>query len=119
VILTNDGEYAQKVTHPSFEHEKEYLVKVKTKYDKMNYDLLLSTLEKGVIDEGDYLVAKEVKYLGNNEFKIILTLGKKRHIKRMFKAVGCEVVDLLRVRIGDIKLGGLKEGKKEYFGVNK
>jgi 23S rRNA pseudouridine2605 synthase len=111
VLLTNDGDLTQKFTHPSFEHEKEYEVNVKCQI--FNVKLILEKIKKGVdIGEGDGIVkAKKVEYLGDYKFKLILTEGKKRQIRRMFKAVECEVIDLVRVRIGKIVLGGLKEGK--------
>ena len=64
------------------------------------------------IGEGDGIVkAKDVRYLGDNKFKIILTEGRKRQIRRMFKTVGCEIKDLVRVRIENIELGSLTEGQ--------
>ena len=123
VILTNDGAWVNKITHPSFEHEKEYLVKIEgdkatdqnEELKKKKYDLIISQMQNGIEDEGEKLKAKSVQLLKYDNFKIVLTYGKKRHIRRMFKALGLEVVEIVRVRIGDIKLGGLKEGRWEQF----
>jgi len=115
VLLTNDGELTQKITHPSFEHEKVYKVRIKEegKGGKEQIDQIIKSFLKGIdIGEGDGIVkAKSIRFLGNGRFEIILTSGKKRQIRRMFKALGYEVIDLLRTQIASLKLGSLKEGK--------
>lgn len=113
VLLTNDGDLALEMTHPRFEHEKEYIATIANHQLRITNNEIEGRIKRGVdIGEGDGVVkAKDVKYLGDNKFKIILTEGKKRQIRRMFKAVGCEIKDLVRVRIGDIELGNLAEGK--------
>ena len=111
VILTNDGDFTVKMTHPRYEHEKEYLVLIKSEELKIKNKFiadLIYKLKKGLEDKGDILRAKEVEYLGGGKFKIILTQGKKRQIRRMFEALGYKVSDLKRVRIGDIVLGDLR-----------
>ena len=119
VLLTNDGDLTEKLTHPRYGHEKEYFIQLKVKGRKLEVEKIINNFKKGIdIGEGDGMVkAKSVKYLGNNtrlpdgqEFNIILTEGKKRQIRRMFKALDLEVADLGRVRIGNLKLGSLKEG---------
>jgi pseudouridine synthase len=116
VILTNDGDFAEKMAHPRNEKEKEYEVRISNfqfPISKQQKDELISFLTKGVdIGEGDGVAkAKRAEYLGDGKFRIILTEGKKRQIRRMFKALGLEVADLTRVRIGEYRLGGLKEGE--------
>jgi pseudouridine synthase len=116
VILTNDGDWAHKLSHPKFCHEKEYLVIVAgDAVSGVDAEIVMRKLKKGIdIGDGDGTVAvKKIDYLGNNEFRIILGEGKKRQIRRMMRAAGLEVRDLLRVRIGDIELGKLSEGKAE------
>lgn len=118
VLLTNDGECANKLTHPKFEHEKEYEVKVKSnpsagKAGKLKVDSIVKSFKTGVdIGKGDGVVkAKEAEYLGKNKFRIILIQGKKRQIRRMFNKIGYSIEDLERTRIGEISLGDLKSGK--------
>ncbi len=60
---------------------------------------------------------KKIEYISDNEFKVILTQGKKRQIRRMFDVIGEKVIDLKRVRVGDINLGNLKEGESEEFNL--
>lgn len=120
VILTNDGDYAQKMTHPRYHHEKVYEVTVKTplrkgKVEEDYYKDVSSCLTKGIMDDGDFLIAKKVIYLGNNKFRITLTEGKKRQLRRMFASLGLKVTDLIRTRIGKVKLGDLKEGESKLL----
>ena len=112
VLLTNDGDLALKLTHPRYEHEKEYIATITNYQLRITNDEAVNKFKSGVdIGEGDGIVkVKDVKYLGDNKFRIILTEGKKRQIRRMFKTIGCEIDDLVRVRIGNIKLENLGEG---------
>lgn len=116
ILLTNDGDLALKLTHPRYEHEKVYIVETRL-IASLRPDDIARKIKKGIeIGEGDGIVkAKDAKYIGDNKFKIILTEGKKRQIRRMFKAVGCEIKDLVRVRIGNIELENLPEGKYRFL----
>ncbi len=117
VLVTNDGDITELITHPRYEHEKEYVVQLRIKNEELKIKEIASDLLKGIdISEGDGMVkAKEIEYLGQGKFKIILTSGKKRQIRRMFKALDLEVVDLVRVRIGSIELGELKTGEWRHL----
>lgn len=115
MILTNDGELAQRLTHPSFEHQKEYLVKCKNV--KHNPRLALARLKRGVnLYEG---LAKFDKMeiekfdMENNIiiFKAVLHQGWKRQIRRMCELVGLSVLDLKRTRVVKLELGDLEKGK--------
>jgi pseudouridine synthase len=106
ILLTNDGDLANRLMHPRYEHEKEYLVEVELPLTAK----MLTQLEKDiVIDEQQALPAKIV--LENPKmFTIVLREGKKRQIRRMVEAVGNKVVRLTRTRIGQIQLGSLRMG---------
>ena len=111
ILLTNDGDLCYRMTHPKFAVEKEYLVTVKGKVGQE----LLGRLKKGVRDGEDMLRVKEA-YLAyadasRSRLKIVACEGKKRHLRRMLEDLGCEVLDLIRVRIGALHLGRIKEGK--------
>lgn len=111
IILTNDGDFTQKFTHPKFEHEKEYLVKVDKKITKD----FLEKLRKGIsMEEG---IAKADKIINVNEviFRIIIHQGWNRQIRRMVEKVGYSVVELKRTRIGKWKLGNLAVGQFRNF----
>lgn len=108
ILMTNQGEIANQIMRSRNLHEKEYIVKV-------NRDVteeFLSNLSKGV-----YLKELEtetrpcqVEKVGKRTFRIILTQGLNRQIRRMCEAFQYRVVDLKRVRILNIRLGDLKEG---------
>ncbi|MBT3413071.1 MAG: rRNA pseudouridine synthase [Candidatus Jacksonbacteria bacterium] len=119
IILTNDGEAANKLTHPKYEHEKEYRVRVHQRkgIDRSLNDLV-RYLQNGVrLDEG-MAKADSVKIEIKNSEKsatILITLhqGWKRQIRRMVEKCGWYVGDLERIRIGNIELGDLKEGNSK------
>jgi 23S rRNA pseudouridine2605 synthase len=111
IIMTNDGDLCHKLTHPSFEIEKEYVVTVEGMIKPQSMD----TMKTGIEDEGDILKVKSVSMLRRDPkktvLKIIISEGKKRHIRRLLKHLGAKVMNLKRVRIGNLELGALKEGK--------
>lgn len=118
VLITNDGELTQELTHPRFEHEKEYKVKVRqAELSQVEAERIVRALSAGVnIGEGDGMArAHRIKFIGNKSFLITLKEGKNRQIRRMFKSAGADVDDLQRIRIKNLILGNLKEGKWEYL----
>ena len=111
MLLTNDGELANRLTHPRYEHEKEYEVNVQLTINNEQ----LKKLSSGIrIDEKKTLPAK-IKRTGPRSFRIVLKEGKKRQIRRMVEAIGNRVVNLKRVRIKNIELGKLPLGSFQYL----
>jgi len=111
IILTNDGDFANKIMHPSKKIPKTYIVECKGKITPAKLDIL----ERGVnLDDGLTSPAK-VKLLSseNNKNKLEITIseGRKRQIRRMLGAMGCEVKYLKRTKIGKLELGNLEIGK--------
>jgi pseudouridine synthase len=111
LLLTNDGKLHLKLTHPSFDHEKEYLVTVAQPIPRG----ALHALEKGLNILGTKTRRACVKRVSDIRFKIILKEGRNRQIRRMVQKVGNRVTDLKRIRISNIRLGGLPEGKWRYL----
>lgn len=113
LIMTNDGEFANLVTHPSSAPEKEYLVRGKYPLDGDEVE----RLEKGlyIIREGYTAQPAKAKVLEDNQDDCFLSItireGKKREIRQMMATLGHPVISLVRVRIGNIYLGRLAEGK--------
>ncbi len=106
VLLTDDGDLANKLTHPRYGCEKEYEVFLHD--EVINADL--DKLKDGIkLDDGMTKPCK-IKRLGDRHVRIIISEGKNRQIRRMFQAVGKKVVRLRRVRIKGLLLGELKEG---------
>lgn len=111
LLLSNDGKYIQGLSSPIKEKEKEYIVTV----NKPISDEFIHQMSIGV----DIIICKTkpcwIEKISNFEFKIILTEGKNRQIRRMCKALGYLVAKLVRVRIDEIELGDLKPGEfREY-----
>lgn len=120
MILTDDGELANKISHPTFDHEKEYVVTVDKPYNRAFFD----GMKNGVtLDDGYKTKPAHFKKLGAKRFKLIITEGKNRQIRRMCEALGYEVTDLRRTRIMNVRLGDLGPGnwrpltKKERRGL--
>lgn len=115
ILMTNNGDIVNKMMKSSNEHEKEYVVRV----NKPVTDKFLKQMAEGVHiqkTEGKDVVFEavtkpcQVERVGKDKFRIILTQGLNRQIRRMCEALGYKVVELKRVRIMNIKLGGLKIG---------
>ena len=111
IILTNDGDIAQKISHPSHETEKEYIVKI----EGLIKESELAVLRAGVIENGVRMPSAKVEMLdikdGNSRVSVTIHEGQNRQIRRMFDCIGKTIIMLKRVRIGNIKLGGLKRGE--------
>lgn len=111
LLLTNDGELAYKVMHPTSEIEKTYLVKV----DGLIEEETLEKLRKGIKIEGKIATPVRVhlvrKLKANSWIKITLHEGRKRQIRKMMERVGHPVIRLIRISIDGVKLEGLKPGQ--------
>lgn len=107
LLLTNDGTLAYRLTHPRFDHEKEYEV---TTREPMT-DAALARLAKGMVILGQRTKPAAVKRLGPSRFSIALTEGKNRQIRRMVEKLGGEVARLARVRIVTLQDRALMTGK--------
>lgn len=109
IIMTNDGRITDRLLSPSYVHEKEYIVKVEPNFSNKFIELM----SNGV--RFDHFVSKKCKVERkdgpNNTFKIILTEGKKRQIRRMCEALHHNVLDLKRVRIMNIELNKIQLGE--------
>jgi pseudouridine synthase len=106
VLLTNDGELAFQLMHPRFGHEREYVVTVRGPEPPD----LARRLTEGV-DIGDRRPARAVRAARvNQDWRLVLTEGRKRQVRRMFEALGLRVTRLRRVRIGSVILGDLAPG---------
>ncbi len=110
LLLTNDGGLAYQLTHPKFEHDKEYLVCIKDKLNRAEK----RSIERGIqLDEGMTYPALVKESTGNPPFNYSITIheGRKRQVRRMFEKLGHRVVALKRIRINRLSLGKLKEGE--------
>ena len=110
LLLTNDGDLANKLAHPGHEVGKTYRAKV----SGVLSDKKIRQLEKGV-DIGGYITkpakVRVIKQTSKSaEVEITISEGKNRQVRKMFRAVGCPVQELCRIALGELYLARLKEG---------
>lgn len=113
IVLTNDGELANKIMHPRNEIIKEY----EAWLDRTITDNLVQELNKGVVIDDRLVEIKNVKKLDDNKIRITIHEGRKHIVKRIFEKLGLQVIRLIRVRINklalDLKLGEWRHLTKE------
>ncbi len=111
IFLTNDGDFANRIAHPRHGTEKEYRVNVEGEVKESE----LAVLRKGVVKDGERMPEAKVKWLsfenGTTKLSVTINEGQNRQVRRMFEGIGREIKLLKRVRIGGVKLGGLKRGE--------
>jgi 23S rRNA pseudouridine2605 synthase len=116
ILLTNDGNMANQLTHPRYGHEKEYRVLVAKQPD----DNQLSAWRHGVVLEDGYRTAAarvHVERLAGSGawLRLVLTEGRKRQIREMGIRTGVPVTRIVRIRLGTLHLGQLKPGEWRYL----
>lgn len=122
ILLTNDGELTNRLTHPSNHVAKTYiaLVSIPPKYEIRQLSANLSKLESGVLIDGHLTGPAKLKLISNHasanniEVKIVLSEGRNRQIRKMFQKIGLNVVKLTRIAIGKLELKALKINPGQY-----
>ena len=111
LLMTNDGEFANKVTHPAQHVYKVYRVTVRPSID----DEQVTQLRNGMVIEGRKTAPAEVRIVQREEGRVVLEIilreGRNRQIRKMCEALGLDVARLKRIAIGQVKLGMLPQGK--------
>ena len=107
LLLTNDGDLAQQLTHPRFKIEKEYEVTLDRQWESVHAPKLL----RGIFLEGQRAQMARIRSIAQTRLRVVLRQGINQQIRRMFFAVGYEVKRLVRVRIGNLRLGDLPRGQ--------
>ncbi len=115
MILTNDGDFAYHLTHPSYNVPKTYRVRVKGQPSEKD---IICLSEGIVLEDGPTAPAKifhiETKE-GNALYEITISEGKNKQIRRMFEKIGFEVIRLKRIKVGNLSLGDLKSGQYRHL----
>lgn len=106
LILTNDGDLAQRLTHPRHKIEKEYEVTL----DRLWDPALTPKLLRGIFLDGERAKISRLQQTGPARVRVVLHQGINRQIRRMFYEVGYDVKKLVRTRIGNLRLGDLPRG---------
>ena len=111
LLLTNDGELANRLMHPRYGVEKEYLAEVEGRPGER----ALGKLMRGVELDDGVAAARRASVVGGTKgraaVRVVMTEGRKREVRRMLEAVGHSVHRLIRVRVGSVRLSGLKSGE--------
>jgi 23S rRNA pseudouridine2605 synthase len=117
LLLTNDGDFAMKVTHPKHKIPKTYRVEARGLVSQE----ILAILARGIMLEDGFTAPAKTKVIGLNTARqsstvdITITEGRKRQVRRMFETVGHPVVRLTRTKIGNLTLGKLKPGEWRFL----
>ncbi len=115
LLLTNDGDLAFKLTHPSHDIPKTYIAKVEGEVPESD----LAVLRKGIVLDGIQTHRAKIKLLeyteGISRLEVAIYEGRNRQVRRMFESIGKQVVFLKRTGIGDLRLGGLSRGTYRYL----
>ena len=116
LLLTNDGALAQVLTHPSYEIPKTYLVRIEGKIEEDD----LKKIRNGIKGADGVRYAPANVFLKESadaftKLEITITEGKNREVRKIFEAVGKNVVFLCRRKVGDLSLGGLSRGSSRYL----
>ena len=110
IIVTNDGDFAQHISHPSYEKEKEYSVRIRGSISNAD----MKALERGMEIDGYRTAPARVELISRSKrssaLNIAIREGRNRQVRKMLERLGYKVVFLQRTRIGHIETGGLKEG---------
>lgn len=110
ILITNDGELSEAISHPRYEVNKEYIVTIEGKILESE----LAVLRAGVVEKGIRMPKARVQRLETDgkitKISVIINEGQNRQVRRMFEAIGKTIILLKRVRIGEITLGGLQRG---------
>lgn len=111
ILVTNDGHFAQKVIHPSSNIQKEYLVKTD---QEISHEHLVA-ISQGTLVEGSFVKPIRVEKIRRGTIKIVIGEGKKREVRMLLDAAGLKVLELTRIRLGNLRLGKLALGSWRHL----
>jgi 23S rRNA pseudouridine2605 synthase len=111
LILTSDGDLAQRLTHPRYKIDKEYEVILDRTWDRA----LTPQLLKGIFLDGRRAQIERLHSTAPTRLRVVLQQGINRQIRRMFESLGYELKHLMRVRVGNMRLGDLPRGHWRFL----
>jgi len=106
LVLTNDGELAQRLAHPRHKIDKEYEVTLERRWDPA----LIPKMLRGIFLDGQRAQIVQLRTISATRLRVVLRQGINRQIRRMFHEIGYEVKSLVRIRVGNLRLGDLPRG---------
>ncbi len=111
ILLTNDGDFSLKITHPKYMVTKSYEIILDRNLEKGDFVKMIN----GVFIDNQKVIISELKTfkLKNEKCKVKITIheGRKRILRKLFDSLGYKVIDLKRIKIGELSLGNLREGR--------
>ena len=113
LILTNDGDLTYKLTHPKHAVYKTYVATL----NDVPHPRDIERLKKGVVVDGKKTQQPKVNWLKDNIIEISISEGRNRQVRKMFQAIGYEVVNLKRIAIGNLVIGNIPLGRWRHLGV--
>lgn len=126
LLMTNDGDYINKVIHPNNEVEKIYMIWIDSDISSDESRNIVNKLLSGVVLDGKLVKAdsaREIHYVGSKRkhrlYEAVIHEGLNRQLRRMFQQIGYPVLKLVRTGIGTISLGGLKQGEYKEISQGK
>ena len=111
LLFTNDGDLANRLSHPRYEVEKAYQVELDKPFEGKDVEVLL----KGIRLEDGIAKARRVEKISEKSISVVIAEGKKREVRRIFAVIGYCVIRLCRVRFGSLVLGKLSPGEGRYL----
>jgi len=111
LLLTNDGDFANKIMHPSYETKKTYFVRL----NKIISWSVLAPIERGIELEDGMTSPAKIRKINDIQLEITIHEGKKRVVRRIFEKLGFRVVYLERIKIGNLEMGSIKPGEYKYL----
>jgi len=107
ILFTNDGDFANKIGHPSAQIEKEYIIEASLPFR----DEVLDAFTKGIRIDGVFYRVLKAERMSSRRMRIVLIEGKNREIRRVLEHFDIRIKSLIRIRIGPVELGSLKYGE--------
>ena len=107
LLMTNDGDFANKIMHPRYKIKKKYLAKCNRELSPVEFD----KLKKGIKIDNTLVKPDRVIDLGDRLYELTLHQGLYRIVKKLFESLGHSLYGLMRIQIGDVKLEGMKRGQ--------
>lgn len=113
LLLTNDGDLANKIMHPKHQMKKTYIAKVKGTPS----EALIKQFKSGLSIEGRMTAPAELKVIKPGLVEVVIHEGRNRQVRKMLEAIGCPVITLKRSQIGRLTLGALKSGAFRHLTI--
>jgi 23S rRNA pseudouridine2605 synthase len=118
LLFTNDGEWTYRLTHPSYQIPRTYKATVEGEIHKDTLDILRRGVQLDDGPSGPATATLIGQDRGRSQVRMTITQGRPRQVRRMFDAINCQVIHLIRIGFGSLRLGDLKVGKYRHLATD-